>query len=311
VRRAFPDFLEAAPLSDEEVVRALREREIDILVDLTGYTTGFRTGIFARRAAPIQVNYLGYSATTGAPFIDYMIADDVVVPEKYREYYSEKVIALPCYLPPGDRRGTPSRPLSRVECGLPESGFVFCAHHLCYKITPHVFGVWMRLLRAIEGSVLWLPLGPEGATRNMRAEAARQGVDPARIIFATREPQSERYLARFSAADLFLDTLPYNAHTTTSDALWAGLPVLTCQGHSFAGRVAASLLSSLGLHELVTNSLEEYEARALELASSPALLSRLRTQLLTHRDSHRLFDMDDFTRQLEGAYVTMREAFER
>ena len=273
VRRAFSACIEAADSSDEEVVRLLREREIDIAVDLTGYTTGFRTGIFARRAAPIQVNYLGYSATTGAPFMDYMIADAAVIPESYRAFYSENVVHLPCYLPPGDRRALASRLPTRAECGLPERGFVFCAHHLCYKITPHVFGVWMRLLSAVEGSVLWLPMGSESAMRNLSSEASKRGVDPARLVYAPRVPDAEGYLARFALADLFLDTLPYNAHTTTSDALWAGLPVLTCRGHSFAGRVAASLLGSLGLDELITDSLEAYEARARALVESPALLA--------------------------------------
>jgi predicted O-linked N-acetylglucosamine transferase (SPINDLY family) len=190
---------------------------------------------------------------------------------------------------------------------LPESGLVFCAHHLCYKITPHVFGVWMRLLSAVEGSVLWLPLGSESAMRNLAAEAAKRGVDPARLVYAPRVPEAEDHLARYALADLFLDTLPYNAHTTTSDALWAGLPVLTCRGHSFAGRVAASLLGSLGLDELITDSLEAYESRALELAENPTLLADLRSRLKSHRDSHSLFDADFFTRQLESAYAAMLE----
>ncbi len=310
VRRAFSTCIEVADSNDEEVVRLLREREIDIAVDLTGYTAGSRTGVFARRAAPIQVNYLGYSASTGAPFMDYMISDAVVVPEKYRAFYSENVAYLPCYLPPGDRRAVAPRTPTRAECGLPEHGFVFCAHHLCYKITPYVFGVWMRLLNAIEGSVLWLPVGPEAAMRNLAIEATKRGVDPARLVFAPRVPDAEDHLARYSCADLFLDTAPYNAHTTTSDALWAGLPVLTCQGHTFAGRVASSLLGSLGLHELVTDSLESYEARARELAESPALLRDLRARIRSQRDSHPLFDADVFTQQLERVYITMWERFE-
>ena len=310
-RKAFPDFIEAAQISNEEVVRLMREREIDIAVDLTGYTTGYRTGIFARRAAPIQVNYLGYSATTGAPFIDYMIADAVVVPEQHRPFYSEHVVHLPCYLPPGDRRGIASPLRARAQWGLPEQGFVFCSHHPSYKITPHVFGVWMRLLRATEGSVLWLQKGHEASIRNMETEASRQGVDPERLIFASHVPDTETYLARFTAADLFLDTLPYNAHTTTSDALWAGLPVLTCQGNSFASRVAASLLSTLGLTELITDSLEGYEARARELIESPVLLGELRARLRAQRDIHPWFNADNLTRNLESAYIGMWERFER
>jgi protein O-GlcNAc transferase len=311
VRRAFSTCIDVAESSDEEIVRLLQEREIDIAVDLTGYTAGSRAGIFARRAAPIQVNYLGYSASTGAPFMDYMITDAVVVPEEYRAFYSETVEYLPCYLPPGDRRSLAPGVPTRAECGLPERGFVFSAHHLYYKITPHVFGVWMRLLNAIEGSVLWLPVGPEAAMRNLATEATKRGVDPARLVFAPRVPDAEDHLARYACADLFLDTAPYNAHTTTSDALWAGLPVLTCEGHTFAGRVASSLLGSLGLHELVTDNLESYEARARELAESPALLGDLRARLKSQRDSHPLFDADAFTRQLERAYITMWERFER
>jgi protein O-GlcNAc transferase len=307
---AFDRFIDARLKSDQAIAEAIRESEIDIAIDLNGFTKDCRPGIFARRPAPIQVNYLGYPGTTGASYIDYIIADRVVIPIADQQFYSEKVIYLPdSYQANDDRRTRPaSRPTRRDE-GLPEQGFIFCSFNNTYKITPTIFDIWMRLLRRVDGSVLWLFQADEAAPHHLRREAEKRGVPANRLIFAKRT-SLENHLARHHLADLFLDTLPYNAHTTASDALWMGLPVLTCAGTTFAGRVAASLLSASGLEELITQSLEDYESLALKLAEDQSLLDAVRERT---ESSHQgpLFDTTLFARHLEAAYTQMWKRLHR
>ncbi len=270
-----------------------------------------RLDVLARRPAPIQVNYLGYSGTTGADFIDYIVADATVIPEQHRTFYSEEVVWLPdCYLITDDRRVIAQRTPSRSECGLPEDGFVFCCFNNTYKLGPETFGVWMRLLTATPGSVLWLSEANATAQANLRREAEQSGVAASRLIFASRLPDVADHLARQRQADLFLDTLPYNAHTTACDALWAGVPLLTCLGTTFVGRVAASLLKAIGLDELITHSLADYEALALKLAHDPTALAALRERLARNKTSFPLFDTARTTRQIETAYTMMWQRYQ-
>lgn len=308
---AFDRFIDVQRQSDQEVVRLMRELEVDIAVDRNGFTTGARPGIFALRAASIQVNYLAYPGTMGADFIDYLIADETVIPPGRQGCYAEKVVYLPdSYQVNDSGRRIAERTPTRKEVGLPDRGFVFCSFNNHYKITPPLFDVWMSLLRQIEKSVLWLLDGTATMRRNLWREAAARGIDPQRLIFAPRIAP-EDHLARHRLADLFLDTLPYNAHTTASDALWSGLPVLTCIGTTFAGRVAASLLRAIGLPGLIAGSLDEYESLALRLASDPAALEDIQQQLARNRLTAPLFDTDRFRRHIEAAYVRMWERNQR
>lgn len=308
---AFHRFVDVREKSDREVAQLLREMEIDIAVDLKGYTFGNRTGILAHRAAPIQVNYLGYPGTMGSGYIDYILADRHIIPECEQQYYTEKVVYLPdSYQVTDAKRCIAERTPARSQAGLPDAGFVFCSFNNNYKITPAVFDIWMRLLQKVPGSVLWLLEDNRVAAANLRRAAQARGVDPGRLVFAPRLEQGE-HLARMRLADLFLDTLPVNAHTTASDALWAGLPVLTCTGNAFPGRVACSLLHAIGLPELVTQNLEQYEALALHLATSPSALQEIRARLADNRISHPLFDTVRFCRHIETAYVHMWERHRR
>ena len=307
---AFDRFMDVSGKSDREVALLLRELEVDIAVDLHGYTRGGRAGIFAQRPAPLQVNYLGYPGTMGAPYMDYIIGDRWVIPEADQRWYSEKVVYLPGSYQVNDaRRRIAERAPSRAEAGLPESGFVFCCFNSNYKLTPDLFDVWMRLLRRSQGSVLWLLEDNPAAARNLRREAGERGVDPARLVFARHVAHAD-HLARHRLADLFLDTLPCNAHTTASDALWTGLPVLTHLGHTFAGRVAASLLAAVDLPEMITRSWPEYEALAAKLAADGSLLAGLKGRLARVGGS-RLFDTARYCRHLEEAYTTMWERARR
>lgn len=307
---AFDRFTLVDSMSDFEVAKLLREHEIDIAVDLNGHTTGKRPHIFAHRPAPIQINFLGYPGTFGARFFDYIIADHVVIPEEHRVYYTEKVAYLPhAYQPNDSQRRIAERTPNRSELGLPNEGFVFTCMNNPSKIRPDIFDVWMRLLGAVEGSVLWLLEDVPSTTLNLRREAKARGIAPDRLIFAPKMAPVD-HLARQRAADLFLDTLPYNAHTTASDALWAGLPLLTCMGHTFPGRVAASLLQAVGLPELVTHSLAEYEQLALALARNLQRLSAIKAKLSQNRATAPLFDTALFTRHLETAYATMWQRYE-
>jgi protein O-GlcNAc transferase len=305
-------FIQAGEMEDDELARLLHERKTDIAVDLMGHTGAMRLQTFAQRPAPVQVNFLGFPGTSGAPFIDYIIADRVLIPEDERKFYSEKVVYLPDTYQPNDRGKRISEELlSKQDSGLPQSGFVFCCFNQIYKITPAVFEVWMRLLREIPESVLWLRASQPETSSNLRREAERRGVSPDRLVFAPRQPLLSEHLARHRLADLFLDTVCYNAHTTASDALWAGLPVLTCAGSTFAGRVAASLLSAIGLPELIARNLDEYETIALRLARDAAALTNIKRKLASNRDSFPLFDTNRYTRNIEAAFIRMWERYRR
>jgi len=311
VQQACDRFFDVRPLDDAGAARRVFELGTDIAIDLKGYTKNARPGILAWRPAPLQVSFLGYPGTMGADFIDYLVADGFVVPEDQHAFYSEKVVSLPdSYQVTDDRRRDAESPPTRSQAGLPPHGFVFCCFNNNFKITPAVFDVWMRLLGRLPGSVLWLLEDNPAARRNLCDESRRRGIDPSRLVFAPRAPQAE-HLARQRLADLFLDTLPYNAHTTASDALWAGLPVVTCAGRTFAGRVAGSLLRAVGLPELVTESLQDYEALAAKLAADPQSLSSLKERLAVNRKTAPLFDTDRFRRHIESAYATMWEIRQR
>jgi predicted O-linked N-acetylglucosamine transferase (SPINDLY family) len=304
---AFDRFIDATRMRDVEVSALMRELEVDIAVDLTGYTGDNRTDIFAQRPAPVQVNYLGFPGGMGAEYIDYILADAFVIPDAARPHYAEQVVHLPhCFQANDDQREIAEFTPSRAEAGLPETGFVFCAFNNVYKLNPPMFDIWMRLLRAVPDSVLWLAADAPNVRKNLAAEAMRRGVEPERLVFSPRIAYPE-HLARMRLADLFLDTLPFNAGTTASDALWAGLPVLTCAGEAFAARMAGSLLNAVGLPELITHDLAEYEALALELATSPARLAEIKTRLAANRLSAPLFDTKLFCRNLESAYQQMWE----
>jgi len=301
-------FHDVRTLSSREIAERARKDGIDIAIDLMGHTENARSDIFAYRSAPIQINYLGYPGSWGAPFMDYIIADRTLVPEGDEEHYSEKLIHLPhTYMSSDDEREISDRPMTRKEMGLPEQGVVFCSFNNIYKIGAKEFHVWMRLLDQVGGSVLWLKGTNEWARCNLRKEAQKRNIDPDRIVFTERVSMPE-HLARHRLADLFLDTFHYNAHSTASDALWAGLPVVTLAGQGFAARVAASLLRAIGLPELVTHSAEEYERLALELARDPQKLAALKTKLAVQRDSAPLFDSARFTRNLENGYA---QAYQR
>ncbi len=305
IRPAFDQFVEVQTLGDDELARLARKLEIDIAVDLNGFTAGSRTGAFAARLAPIHVNYLGYPGTMGAPYYDYIVADRTVIPDHRCTGYSEKIVRLPhCYQTNDRQRSVSLTAFSRADAGLPAKGFVFCCFNNNYKITPTSLDAWARIMQRVEGSVLWLLEDNPSAARNLRNEAERRGIAAERLVFAGRLPASE-HLARHRLADLFIDTLPYNAHTTGSDALWVGLPVLTCMGDSFAGRVAASLLYAVGLPELVTHDLQQYERLAIELATKAGKLESIKAKLIEQRETAPLFDSRLFTRHIESAYAQM------
>jgi len=307
LERACDRFVDVSRHTDADAARLMRQMEIDIAVDLMGFTADHRTAIFAARPAPVQVNYLGFAGTMAAPYMDYIVADDIVIPNPDRSRYSEKVIALPgSYLPIDDSR-IAENSIDRAMAGLPDNAFVFACFNNSYKISPDVFAIWMNLLRQTNGSVLWLSRANAAAARNLAREAQARGVDPSRLIFAPLVASPSDHLARLACADLFLDTLPYNAHATAVDALLAGLPLITCKGRSFAGRVGASLLHAAGLPELVTDSLASYQALALELANNPRTLNDLKAKLAANRQTQPLFDTAHYTRQLEQAFVDMLE----
>ena len=307
MERGFDRFFDARTSSDEEISALIRGLEIDIAVDLMGHTAFGRTGVFARRPAPVQVNYLGYPGTMGAPYIDYLIADPMLIPLESRQFYDEKIAYVPhSYQVNDSTKRIDERPMCRAELDLPEDGFVFCCFNKSFKITPDAWDIWMRLLRAVPASVLWLMHSNAAATANLRREAERRGISPDRLVFAPRMALAE-HLARHRCADLFLDTLHYNGHTTASDALWAGLPVLTCLGETFASRVAASLLNAIGLPELIARSRVEYETLALELARRPDHIAAVRRKLAENRKTHPLFDTALSTRHIEMAYRRMHE----
>jgi protein O-GlcNAc transferase len=302
-------FHDVSARNELDSAKLIKDLEVDIAVDLMGHTRHARIGILAPRPAPIQVSYLGYPGTTGADFIDYVIADPIVLPFADQPFYSERIVHVPdCYQVNDKRRAIASQVPTRRQAGLPEQAFAFCCFNNSFKITAEVFEVWMRLLRQVDASVLWLLECNEVAGGNLRREAEARGIDPGRLIFAPFV-DAEVNLARLSLVDLFLDTLPYNAHTTASDALWVGVPLVTCAGTTFAGRVAASLLHAAGLPELVTRNLQEYEALALKLATEPPLLQSIRRKLAENRPYCPLFDTDRFRRHIEAAYETMWDLY--
>jgi protein O-GlcNAc transferase len=310
VSQAFDQFLNVTGMSDKAIAERSRKLGIDIAIDLKGHTQDTRLGIFSYRAAPIQVSYLGYPGTLGADYIDYLIADKTLIPQDSQKYYLEKIVYLPNSYQVNDRQRVISqKQLTRQELGLPQDSFVFCCFNNNFKITAYVFDSWVRILKAVDASVLWLLEDNPTAASNLRKEAAQRGLDPARLVFAKRMGLPE-HLARHTAADLFLDTLPCNAHTTASDALWAGLPVLTCMGESFAGRVAASLLNAIGLNELVTQTQADYEELAIELATSPTKLKAIKDKLERNRLTMPLFNTSLFTKHIESAYTKMYERYQ-
>jgi predicted O-linked N-acetylglucosamine transferase (SPINDLY family) len=304
---AFDGFADLTGLDDAAAARHIHRDGIDILVDLTGYTSqNPRARVLAHRPAPIQVSFLGFPGTMGADFIDYLIVDPFLAPAEQQPLYSERLVRLPhCYLPSDTSRPVVP-PAARADCGLPAEGLVFCCFNQSYKLTPAVFDIWMRLLRAVPDSTLWLYQANSAVPDNLRHEATARGVAAERLVFARQAPVPE-YLARLAAADLFLDTAPYNAGATANDALWAGLPVLTCSADNYVGRMAGSMLHAVGLPGLVTHSLAEYEARALQLAREPARLAELRRRLVQNRARMPLFDMARYTQDIEAAYSRMWE----
>jgi protein O-GlcNAc transferase len=306
---AFDRFVEVGKMPDRQAAQAIHADAVDILVDLTGYTANGRTAVLAYRPAPIQVNYLGYPGTMGAEFFDYIIVDPFLVPLNQQPFYSERLVQLPSCFQPSDtlRKAAQPHP-SRTLCGLPEESFVFCCFNGSYKITPTFFDIWMRLLSAVPGSALWLVEANALMKDNLRCEAVRRGIGAERLAFAPRLPMPE-HLARIGLADLFLDTLPYSAGAMANEALWAGLPVLTCAGETYVGRMAGSILTAAGLPELITASLEEYEALAVRLATEPGQLVGLRQKLESNRSTMPLFNIARFTRDLEAAYAHMWETW--
>ncbi len=307
---AFDDFTEVGHLDDRAAAQKIYDDDVDILVDLKGgFTPGARIGIAAFRPAPVQVNFLGYPGTMGADFIDYIIADRFIIPESHEKFYSEKTVCLPNSYQPNDTRRQIATPTpSRADCGLPEGAFVFCCLSAAYKITPDVFAIWMNLLEKAPGSVLWLFESIPSVKNSILQAAQSRGIGAERIVFAPRAAPAQ-HLARQKCADLFLDTLPVNAHTTASDALWAGLPVLTRAGETFAGRVAGSLLSAAGFPELIAKTPEEYESVALRLARNPAQCAALREKIEKTRAQMPLFDIARYAKNLESAYQTMWTAW--
>jgi predicted O-linked N-acetylglucosamine transferase (SPINDLY family) len=309
VANAFTQFIDVRSKTDLEIAQLSRDLEIDIAVDLKGFTQGQRAGIFSYRAAPVQVNYLGYPGTMGADYIDYLIADSSLIPTDQQIHYSEKIVYLPDSYQVNDRkRAISDLALTRTDVGLPAEGFVYCCFNNSYKITPNMLDRWCRILMAVEGSVLWLLQDNDKAANNVRIEAANRGLNPQRIIFAPRM-DLEDHLARHRLADIFLDTLPCNAHTTASDALWAGLPVLTLPGQTFAGRVASSLLTAIELPELIAKSVQDYESIAVHLGHNPEALGALKSKLNANRLSRPLFDTERYTEKLECAYLEMHRRY--
>jgi predicted O-linked N-acetylglucosamine transferase (SPINDLY family) len=309
INNSVHNIIDISRLSDPSAVAVICDNQIDILVNLNGYFGSHRTGVFAQRPAPIQVSYLGFPGTLGASYMDYIVADHCVIPENYKLFYKEKVAYLPnCYQANDKKKIIGSYVFSRQECGLPDKGFVFCCFNNNYKIVPEIFDRWMRILLKVDDSVLWLYEDNQSSATNLRKEAATRGVNPERLVFARLMPL-QNHLARHRLADLFLDTLPYNAHTTASDALWAGLPVLTQIGETFAGRVAASLLTAIELPELIATTSEIYEGMAVDLATHPEKLMVLKHKLAENRLTTTLFNTELFTKHIEAAYTAMYERY--
>lgn len=306
IANAVDRFIDLSGLPDAEAARLMRAQDIDIVIDLNGFTDGHRAQLFAERVAPVQASYIGYLGTLGAPFMDYLIADEVLIPKASRRFYVEKIAYLPCYQPNAGWQPASSPPPSRAELGLPEDAFVFCSFNQVYKLTPGVFDSWMRILGQAPGSVLWLSTLNPAVVTNLNAEAQKRGVDPGRLIIADRVPL-EAHLARQPLADLFLDSHPYNAGATASNALRRGLPVLTRTGDSFAARMGASLLHGAGLPELITETAEDYEALAVRLATQPEEMAKVKQKLAASLPGCLLFDTERTARALESLFAGMHE----
>jgi predicted O-linked N-acetylglucosamine transferase (SPINDLY family) len=298
---SFDQFIDASDKTDLEIALLARTLKIDIAVDLGGYTLNNPLPIFALRAAPIQITYLGYLGTLATPYIDYVIGDNVVIPDTSRQFFSEKIIQLPCFQVNDQKREIAEKKFTRQELGLPNDGFVFCCFNNNYKITPLIFDSWMKILKNVDNSVLFLYAENKWAEENLRQEAEIRFVDKNRLIFGKALPRGE-YMSRYLTCDLFLDTFPYNAGTTASDALWMGLPVLTYSGKSFASRMAGSLLSSVGINELITYTLKDYEGLAIYLANNPNELSLIKNKLIQNKKEFPLFNTELFAKNLEKAY---------
>jgi predicted O-linked N-acetylglucosamine transferase (SPINDLY family) len=309
VSNTFDEFIQIDDMSDREVAILARNKQIDIAIDLGGFTGANRFGPFAFKLAPIQVNYLGYPGTSGSDFMDYVIADKTLIPEEQRNSFSEKIVYLPdCYQPNDSTKVIKHKFQHRSELDLPENSFVFCCFNNNYKIQPNIFKIWMHILSIVDHSVLWLLMDDDALKTNLSNEAKNLGIDPDRLIYANRLPVSE-HLGRHAFADLFLDTFPYNAHTTASEALWSGLPLLTLQGKSFASRVASSLLKAMDLPELICQSQDEYKSKAIFLAKNPAEISELKRKISQNKYSSPLFNTKLMTQNLEAAYTKMYQAY--
>jgi predicted O-linked N-acetylglucosamine transferase (SPINDLY family) len=307
IKKTIEHFVDVSAMSDLEIAQLTRDKKIDIAVNLSGYTTDCRSGIFAYRAAPLQVQYLGYPGTLGAPYVDYIVADETVIPKVNQIHFSEKVIYMPdTYWCSDSRRIVSTKAMTKRELGLPESSFIFCCFNHCYKITPDVFDSWMHILRNVENSVLWLLEDSQSAKQNLIREAELRGISGERLKFASRTSPSE-YLCRLTMADLFIDSWPYNAHTTANDALYVGLPVLTKIGQAFASRVAASQLTALKIPELITYSKRSFEQQAINLANDPQKLAAIRNKVKANKNTTSLFNTELFTRNLESAFVRILE----
>ena len=306
LQRAFDQFHDCAAMTAPDIARRMRELEVDIAIDLGGHTDGARPEIFSWRPAAVQAAWLGYPGTTGADFMDYLIADATVAPLEHQNFYSEKLVHLPDTFFPTDSACPIGEAPTRAGEGLPQTGFVFCSFNAGWKISAAIFDIWMRLLAAVPGSVLWLKQTNPAARKNLEREAAARQIDSARLVFAQPAPLA-RHLARHALADVCLDTLRYNGHATTAHALWGGTPVVTCKGEAFAGRVAASLLQAAGLPELITEDLADYEALTLKLAREPDVLAAIKAKLAVNRAITPLFDLDRFRHNIEAAYLAMLE----
>jgi predicted O-linked N-acetylglucosamine transferase (SPINDLY family) len=308
-KNACDEFLDIRSLSDLEIAKLAREKEIDIAIDLKGFTEDCRPSIFAYRVAPIQMNYLGYPGTVAAPYMDYIVADKILIDEESKKHYQEKIIFLPhSYQPNCLERDIANTQLSWKQFGLPENSIVFCCFNSNHKITPQIFDAWMTILRNVNHSILWLHVSDETAKNNLLTEAIKRNIEAGRIIFA-QTVDVEEHLPRLRLADIFLDTYPYNAHTTASDALRMGLPIITLRGHSFVSRVAASLLSSIGMDQLIASSLEDYISMAIHLASDKNKLSELKNEINRAVTEGSLFNSDNYTNNYETSLIAAYQNF--
>lgn len=312
IREGFDHFFDISEETDTQAVEILRSHDLDIVMDITGFTEGCRPSILKARVAPVQVNYYGYAGTMGADFIDYIIGDNHLMPSGSEVNYQEKIIYMPeCHQPNDNKREISQDPIRRVDHGLPADAFVYCSFNKPYKISPTVFDTWMRIVKAVDGSVLWLQSTDPTVIGNLRREAQRSGVDPDRLVFAGRTPTTAEHLARYQLADLFLDTFPYTAHTTANDALWAGLPVLGLSGHTFAARVSESLLNTLGLSELVMHNLQEFETKAVDIGRNPEKLRHYREILERGKIESSLYKPAQLAAWLEEGLKTALDRFEK